>query len=108
VVEPVVVAPQWRPYVQQTDEGRAAAARERLEHLAQQTCSRECEAIVSLGRPDDQIASIAEERKAGVIVMGLGGGLGLLERRPGTIAYRVLCIATSPVLVVPAEATLPT
>ena len=108
VVEAVVVAPQWRPYVQETDEGRVAAARERLEHFAQQICSRRCETIVSLGRPDDAIASIAEERKAGLIVMGLGGGLGFLERRPGTIAYRVLCIATSPVLVVPAEATMPT
>ena len=106
VVEPVVVAPQWRTYVQETDERRVAAARERLERFAEQICSGPCEIIVSLGRPDDAIASMAEERHAGLIVMGLGGGSGVLERRPGTIAYRVLCIATSPVLVVPGEAAL--
>jgi universal stress protein A len=78
VVEPVVVAPQWRRYVQETDEGRIAAARERLEHFAEQICSRRCETIVSLGRPDDAIASIAEERQTGLIVMGLGGGPGFL------------------------------
>jgi universal stress protein A len=108
VVEPVVVAPQWRAYVQETDESRVAAARVRLERLAEQICSGPCEIVVSPGRPDDAIASIAEEREVGLIVMGLGGGPRLLERRPGTIAYRVLCIATAPVLVVPAEAGLPT
>ena len=106
VVESVVVPPQWRLYVQDVDGGRVAEAVEQLDQFAAQICSGRCETIVSRGRPDDVIASIAEERHAGLIVMGLGGGLGFLERRPGTIAYRVLCIATSPVLVVPAEAAL--
>ncbi len=108
VVEPVVVAPQWRPYVQETDEGRLASARERLQRLAEQICPGSCETIVSLGRPDEAIASVAAERTVGLIVVGLGGGPGLLERRPGSVAYRVLTLATSPVLVVPAEAPLPT
>ncbi len=108
VVESVVVPPQWRLYVQEVDDGRVAAARERLERFAAQICSGSCETIVLRGRPDDVIASIAEERKTGLIVMGLGGGPGVLERRPGTIAYRVLCIAASPVLVVPPEAALRT
>ncbi len=104
VVEQVVVAPQWRPYVQETDDARVAAAGERLERFAEQVCSGPCETIVSLGRPDDAIASLAEERKAGLIVMGLGGGgPGFLVPRPGSIAYRVLCVASVPVLVVPPE-----
>jgi nucleotide-binding universal stress UspA family protein len=107
VVEPVVVAPQWRPYVQETDEGRVAAAREQLEQFAQEICSRPCETIVSLGRPDVAIASIAEERHAALIVMGLGGGPGFLVARPGSIAYRVLCVARAPVLVVPPEPLMP-
>jgi nucleotide-binding universal stress UspA family protein len=107
VVEPVVVAPQWRPYVQETDDARVAAARERLKQFAQQICSGPCETIVSLGRPDDAIASIAAERKAGLIVMGLGSGPGFLVPRPGSIAYRVLCVATAPVLVVPPEPLAP-
>jgi universal stress protein A len=106
VVEQVVVAPQWRPFVREADEDRVAAARERLEQFAQQICSGRCETIVSLGRPDDAIASIAEERHAGLIVMGLGSGPGFLAPRPGSIAYRVLCIASAPVLVVPPEPPL--
>jgi nucleotide-binding universal stress UspA family protein len=57
--------------------------------------------VVSLGRPADSIASIAEEREAGLIVMGLIGDQGALAPRPGSIAYRVLCLAHVPVLVVP-------
>ena len=87
VVEPVVVAPQWRPYVQETDGARVAAARERLAQFAQQICPGPCETVVSLGRPDDAIVSIAEERNAALIVMGLGGGLGFLAPRPGSVAY---------------------
>jgi nucleotide-binding universal stress UspA family protein len=103
VVAPVVVAPQWRRYVQESDDARVGAARVRLEELAQQICSGPCESIVSLGRPDDAIASIAEERRAGLIVMGLGGGQGFLAHRPGSIAYRVLGVARVPVVVVPPE-----
>jgi nucleotide-binding universal stress UspA family protein len=58
---------------------------------------------VSLGRPEDAIASIAEERNATLIVMGLGGAAGLLVPRPGSIAYRVMCVANAPVVVVPRE-----
>ena len=107
VVEPVIVAPQWRPYVQETDARRVAAAHERLEQLAQQICSRPCGTIVSLGRPDLAITSIAEERHAALIVMGLGSGPGFLVPRPGSIAYRVLCVAHAPVLVVPPEPLTP-
>jgi nucleotide-binding universal stress UspA family protein len=103
VVEAVAVAPQWRSYVQETDDVRVAAARERLEQFAQQICSGPCDITVSLGRPDDTIASIAEERNAGLIMMGLGGGPGYLVPRPGSIAYRVLCVSSAPVLVVPPE-----
>jgi universal stress protein A len=103
VVEPVVVAPQWRPYVQETDHARVGIARERLDQLTREICSGRCETIVSIGRPDDAIAMMAEERKAGLIVMGSGGGPTLLAPRPGPIAYRVLCIASAPVLVVPSQ-----
>jgi nucleotide-binding universal stress UspA family protein len=102
-VERVVVAPQWQPYMQDTDAGRVAAAGERLKQFVPQICSGPCETIVSLGPPDDAIASIADERKAGLIVLGLGGAPGLLAPRPGSIAYRVLSIARVPVLVVPPE-----
>jgi nucleotide-binding universal stress UspA family protein len=103
VVEPLVVAPHWRSYVQETDDARVAAARERLAQFAHQLGSAACATIVSLGRPEDAIASVAEEQNAGLIVMGLGGGPGFLAARPGSTAYRVLCVSSVPVLVVALE-----
>lgn len=101
VVEPIVVAPQWRPYLETADQDRIAAAHNRLQRLAEGLSSGPVETIVSLGRPDEAITAIAEERAPGLIVLGLGGRAGFLDPRPGSIAYRVLCVAKAPVLVVP-------
>ena len=76
----------------------------RLEKLTKQFVGPvECESLVESGRPADSIASIADERRAGVIVMGLASSQGPLGSRPGSIAYRVLCLAKAPVLVVPPQ-----
>jgi nucleotide-binding universal stress UspA family protein len=104
VVEPLTVPPQWRPLVEESDEARVGKARARLKALAEQVCGpQECEAIVSLGRPADVIASVADDRRAQLIVMGLTSDQGPLAPRPGSIAYRVFCSTTVPVLVVPAS-----
>ncbi len=104
VVEPIVVLPQWQPFVEQADEARAAEARVRLETLAKPFAgSVECEIVVVLGRPADSIAAMAAERGAGAIVIGLAGGDWRPGSRPGSIAYRVLCVAKVPVVVVPPE-----
>lgn len=103
VVESPSVAPQWRSLAEGSGEGRVADARARLQALADQFCgARGCETIVSVGRAADLIASIAEDRRARLIVMGLTGDHGRFSPRPGAIAYRVLCSTTVPVLVVPA------
>lgn len=104
VVTPVTVPARWRSYVAEADEERARDARARLETLSRQFKGTiASEAVVSIGRPADSIASIAEERRAGLIVVGLmGQGAG--APCPGSIAYRVLCLAHVPVLVVPSHA----
>ena len=79
-------------------------ARDRLKALAEQCCGPQgCEAIVSVGRPADVIGSIATDHRTQLIVMGLSGDQGPFARRPGSIAYRVLCSTAVPVLVVPAS-----
>jgi universal stress protein E len=104
VVEPIAVAPQWQPYVQDADQARVADARTELDKLAKQFAgSVECESLVESGRPADAIALIADQRRAGVIVMGLASRQGPLGSRPGSIAYRILCLAKAPVLVVPPQ-----
>jgi nucleotide-binding universal stress UspA family protein len=103
VVEPLAVPPQWRLLAQESDETRIAGARARLEQLAKPLGG--AGTVVSLGRPDDAIGSVAKERRAQLIVMGLTSGQGPLARRPGSIAYRVLCASEAPVLFVPASWT---
>lgn len=74
-----------------------------LQRLTKQFGSVKCESLLESGRPADSIASIAEQRRASVIVMGLASSQGPLGSRPGSIAYRVLCHANVPVLDVPPQ-----
>jgi universal stress protein A len=104
VVEPIAVAPQWQLYIEDADQARVADAGAQMEKLTKQFVGPvECEFLVESGRPADSIASIADQRRVGVIVMGLANSQGPLGSRPGSIAYRVLCLAKAPVLVVPPQ-----
>lgn len=105
VVEPGGLLTHWRAHVDVVDEARLADARERLGTVAAETGALAGgETVVRLGSIAESIASIAEEREAGLIVVGLTGQT-TSPRRPGSIAYRVLCLAKAPVLVVPAGET---
>ena len=102
VVEPLSVPPQWQPLVQESDEMRVSSARGNLKALAGQLCGTAgCDDIVVLGRAADMIGSTAHDRGIQLIVMGLASERGVFAPRPGSIAYRVLCSSTVPVLVVP-------
>jgi nucleotide-binding universal stress UspA family protein len=101
VVQPVSVPPQWQPYVVETDEERIPQARAKLVALSQRCGTHTCEVVVSIGAPPDAIASIAEDHRAGLIVVGLASDLGPLAPRPGSIAYPILTQSRVPVLVVP-------
>jgi nucleotide-binding universal stress UspA family protein len=103
VVEPLSVAAQWRPILAESNEQRLAAARAKLAAMIPEVCSdRACDQVVVLGRPAELIGSIAAERAAQLIAMGLAGAHGAFAQRPGSIAYRVLSSAMIPVLVAPA------
>jgi nucleotide-binding universal stress UspA family protein len=102
VVEPPTVPQQWRSLLEKSDDTRVAEARARLKALADEYCgAQRCEAVVSGGRPADVIGSLAQDRQAQLIVMGLNSDQGRFAARPGSIAYRVVSSATVPVLVVP-------
>ncbi len=58
------------------------------------------ETHLRLGRPDDQIVSVAEELGAGVIVMGSRGHGGVRRALMGSVSDSVVRHAHCPVLVV--------
>ena len=58
------------------------------------------EALRAFGDPAEEIAKIAKERRAGLIVIGLHGS-PLAGPRMGSVTYRVLCLSQTPVLALP-------
>jgi nucleotide-binding universal stress UspA family protein len=88
------------------DEERMARARATLQQFTRRcSASAPCETTVTLGRPADAIAAVADHRHAGLIVMALAGSGHWLGARPGSIAYGVPSLATAPVLVVLSESS---
>lgn len=61
------------------------------------------EALIVYGEPAEEIAKVAADRDAGLIIMGLHSS-PLLGPRMGSVTYRVLCLAHRPVLALPPQA----
>jgi len=61
------------------------------------------EALVGYGDPAEEIAKIARDRQAGLIVVGLHGS-PMLGPRMGSVTYRILCLAPALVLALPPTA----
>jgi nucleotide-binding universal stress UspA family protein len=58
------------------------------------------EALVAYGDPAEELAKVARDRRAGLIVMGLHGS-PLLGLRMGSVTYRLICLAGGLVLALP-------
>jgi nucleotide-binding universal stress UspA family protein len=58
------------------------------------------EGLVMFGEPAEEVAKIAQDRGAGLIVMGLHAS-AMLGSRVGSVTYRVLCLANMLVLALP-------
>jgi nucleotide-binding universal stress UspA family protein len=80
------------------DRDRLAAARSRLETLAVSVGAGAAKIRVLLGEPATVISELAADLHAGVVVVTLRPGHGLLAPRQGSITYRILCGSTAPVL----------
>ncbi len=79
--------------------------RTRSEHALQELIAAvpaqvRTEALTAFGDPAEEIAKIAKERRAGLIVIGLHGS-PLAGPRMGSVTYRVLCLSQTPVLALP-------
>jgi nucleotide-binding universal stress UspA family protein len=60
------------------------------------------EALVVYGDPSEEVAKVARDRDAGLMVVGLHGS-PLLSPRMGSVTYRLLCLAPTLVLALPPE-----
>ena len=83
------------------DAERRARAEDALEQLvAGLHVPVTSEAITAFGDPAEEIAKIARERRAGLIVIGLHAS-PVAGPRMGSVTYRVLCLSQVPVLALP-------
>ena len=102
VIETGWVPMPWRKPVGEVVRHVAEGAHRRLEELAAQVGKQiATEVRVETGSVAEEIARVTVERRAGLIVMGLRSKRGLHGAGPGTVTYRVLCLAPAPILALP-------
>ncbi len=109
VVEPIRHT-RFIPDVSQLLEHHHTEAAEKLAELEKETRRRHrnCRSEVHFGIPYDVIANIARKWKADLIIIATRGHTGLYRLFPGSVAERVVRIASCPVLTIrAAEAPLP-
>jgi nucleotide-binding universal stress UspA family protein len=105
VIEPFAIPAGWRTQFGSVDSERRARADEALDDLRQSVGgSVRSETVRLYGDPAEEIAKLARDRDAGLIVMGLHSSR-LLGPRMGSVTYRVLCLVSIPVLALPPDRT---
>ena len=82
---------------------RRAVAEDGLETLVKSLPSHvQAEALLVYGDPAEELAKVARDRRAGLVVMGLHGS-PMTGPRMGSVTYRLLCLLSAPVLALPPE-----
>ena len=99
VIEPLALPMRWRTHVGRADHERRARAEEELRGLTDDV-TVPVETLLAYGDPAEEIAKLARDRGAGLLVLGLHGST-LLGPRMGSVTYRVLCLAPTLVLAIP-------
>lgn len=103
VVEPVRMMIAAQPRQPKVDAERRYRAERQLEAAAAKLpAALKPETLVAFGEPAEEIAKVAGDRDAGLIVMGLHSS-PLLGPRMGSVTYRVLCLAHRLVLALPPQ-----
>jgi nucleotide-binding universal stress UspA family protein len=101
VVEPTKSQLAARLHIAGMEANRRAVAEERLSELVATVPLRlRPEALVVYGDPAEELAKVARDRHAGLVVMGLHGS-PLLGPRMGSVTYRMLCLSPTLMLALP-------
>jgi nucleotide-binding universal stress UspA family protein len=101
VIEPLRSRLAARLHGSSVESNRRSLAEEQLSELIATVPHRlHSEALVAYGDPAEEIAKVARDRHAGLVVMGLHGS-PLLGPRMGSVTYRLLCLSHALVLALP-------
>jgi nucleotide-binding universal stress UspA family protein len=101
IVEPVRAMVPGRTYTAAIDGERRDRAERRLNDAIEALAPGvRTEGLVMFGEPAEEVAKIAQDRGAGLIVMGLHAS-AMLGSRVGSVTYRVLGLANMLVLALP-------
>ena len=101
VVEPIRSPLAARLHLASVDNERRTRAEDALNALLKpMPPDLHAEALVVYGDPAEEIAKLARDRQAGLIVINLHGS-PMLGPRMGSVTYRVLCLASALVLALP-------
>lgn len=100
VVEPIRSIPAAHLGLPNLEAERRDRAERQMESAVAAISSVRPEVLIAYGEPAEEIAKVATDRDAGLIVMGLHSS-PLLGPRMGSVTYRVLCVAHRLVLALP-------
>ena len=101
VVEPVRSPLAAKLHKAHIEHERKTRAEDRLQELLAAVPRKlNPESLVAYGDPAEEIAKLARDRQAGLVVIGLHGS-PMLGPRMGSVTYRVLCLAPTLVLALP-------
>ncbi len=107
VVEPLRFPAALEPAMRSIDADLRHEAEKALAAMASTVPSEvRCEALCVFGDPAEEIAKVARDRDAGLIVVGLHAFPFLAGPRMGSVTYQILCLAPRLILAVPPTAAL--
>lgn len=103
VIEPVKSRLAARLNLARVEADRRAIAEDGMSELMATIPRRlHPEALVAYGDPAEELAKVAQDRQAGLVVMGLHGS-PVLGPRMGSVTYRLLCLCPTLVLALPPQ-----
>ena len=94
---------RWAALLEEHEAQRIARAGQELALLAREVQAQvpDVRTAALRGEPERVLATLAGEQPHSLLVMGIRRGAGPFSPQPGSTAYKVLCLARTPVLVVP-------
>jgi nucleotide-binding universal stress UspA family protein len=104
VVEPIAELPWIELDAERRNRQRRRSAMVRLTRLRDDLAWAVADCRIEQGAPASEIARLAANSRAGLVIMTRRRGQGLFGPRQGSISYQVLCEAKTPILALPSNA----